>query len=289
MSNSTAKYEPLELSPVEGDSSHRRSASSPLGLSPHLSSSTASFSQRKALLLGGVVAVALYTLLTLLGGSSRAERDHFLQSQITYPTLAKDLYKKPGTLQFDRNDYRPAWRRARFIPLEHHGELVQTGRNGLERDYHIGDGFDLLQSIHAYLKDNSSKTDLSSIPTQFDYLKNKTIVILGDGNDRNALDYACKELLAGTREIRKFTESPVDLSKISDKERRDPHVCMLPGFLQGTNIWSFMMYSVLATEDTFAVPLEEVKPRRYLARLEQIVQALNDASVVPDMVVVHST
>lgn len=50
-----------------------------------------------------------------------------------------------------------------------------------------------------------------------------------------------------------------------------------------------MMYSVLATEDTFAVPLEEVKPRRYLARLEQIVQALNDASVVPDMVVVHST
>lgn len=166
---------------------------------------------------------------------------------------------------------------------------MQTGRNGLERDYHIGDGFDLLQSIHAYLKDNSSKTDLSSIPTQFDYLKNKTIVILGDGNDRNALDYACKELLAGTREIRKFTELPVDLSKISDKERRDPHVCMLPGFLQGTNIWSFMMYSVLATEDTFAVPLEEVKPRRYLARLEQIVQALNDASVVPDMVVVHST
>jgi len=291
MSPSTAaKYEPLELSPVDGHNAlHRSSSASPVSSAHFASSSSAAFSQRKALLLGGVVAVALYTLLTLLGGSSRSERDHFLQSQITYPSLAKDLYKKPGTLQFDRNDYRPAWRRARFIPLEHFDELVKTGRNGLERDYHIGDGFDLLENIHAYLKNNPSSTGSSTIPAQFEYLRNKTIVVLGDGNDRNALDYSCKELLSGTREIRKFTELPVDLNKISDKERRDPHVCMMPDFLQGTQIWSFMMYSVLATEDTFAMPLDEVKPRGYLARLEQIVQALRDANIVPDMVVVHST
>lgn len=290
MGTSAAKYEPLELSLVEAHDTHRRTTSSASPLSPgHLSSSSASFSQRKALLVGAIAAVAFYTLLTLLGSSGRAERDQLLQSQIVFPSQARDLYKKPGTLQFDRNDYRPAWRRARYIPLEHFDELVKTGRNGLERDYHLNDGFDLLENIHAFLKNHPADSQATTIPTHFDYLRNKTIVVFGDGNDRNALDYACRDLLSGTLEIRKFTELPVDLDKISDKEKRDPHVCMLPDFLQGTRIWSFMMYSVLATEDTFAVPLEEVKHRRYLARLEQIVQALKDANIVPDMVVVHST
>lgn len=301
---STAKYEALELEGEEHAqrSSRRNTPSPPLGFAPV--ASKARSSQLKPLLIGAIAAVALYTLLSLFSGSAKDEKEHFIQSQIIYPTLANDHYKKPGILQFDRNDYRPAWRRARWIPLDenHHlDELSTTGRNGLERDYHLGDGFDLLESLHAYLKTRpeesagtstkrASEDAAVNIPSQFEYLRNKTILVLGDGNDRNALDYACDHLLSGKRTMRKYTEQPIDLlDKSSDKIARDPHVCELPSFLQGTSIWSFMTYSILATEDTFAVPLDEVKPRRYLPRLEQIVEALRRANVEPDMIIVHST
>lgn len=298
----SAKYEALELEPEDELQVPRRPSPSALPPFPPSPSTASSLTQRRALLIGAIAAVAFYTLLALFSGSSKEEKDLFIQSQIIYPTLANDHYKKPGILQFDRNDYRPAWRRARWIPLdEHHhlDELSNTGRNGLERDYHLGDGFDLLESIHGYLKDHPEEATPSKtkpdnanidIPSQFDYLRNKTILILGDGNDRNSLDYACDNLLGGRRTMRKYTEQPIDLlDKSSDKVARDPHVCELPTFLQGTSIWSFMTYSILATEDTFAVPLDEVRPRQYLPRLDQIVEALNKANVRPDMVVVHST
>lgn len=291
LAGGAVKYEPLELAEDDGPT-HASGASR---FTSPSSSSASGFNQRKSVLIGAIAAVAFYTLLSLLSGSTHYDREHIIQSQIVYSSLAKDHYKKPGTLQLDRNNYRPAWRRARWIPLEHIPELTSTGRNGLERDYHLGDGFDLLEAIHAYLK-HAPKADpfqdgqeSPSIPSHFDYLRNKTIIVLGDGVDRNSLDYACEHLLGGQRSIRKYTEQPIDLSKESDKERRDPHLCKLPDFLQGTTIWSFMTYSILATEDTFAVPLDEVKPRRYLPRLEQIAEALKKESIEPDMVIVHST
>lgn len=311
-SDYTARYEPLEVSDApsysRGHDEEEEDCNriKPIGGSSSPSSPATRRKRRDPLLgLSILVIVGCTLYLLFFSGPDSEEQLRFLQSQISHPTAANDIYKKPGTLQLDRNEYRPAWRRARWIPLSYIGEMSSKGRLGLEKDLRLGDGFDLLEDIHRAYSDPGRLERDPSFYASFDYLRNKTVLLLGDGVDRDSLVYACKHFFNGTDEVRRFTQPPIDLREPSLIDRRDPHVCTFPaalvdpstrgssssssGFLGGTSIWSFMTFGILSTEETFEKMLFDVKPRRYLPRLEQIYGELNRIDVRPDFILVHST
>lgn len=295
---STARYEPLELNdgPTADDSFDGRPVSGKPSNGP-VGGGGASTRKRRDPLLGLAILVIVGCTLYLLffSGPDTEEQLRFLQSQISHPTAANDVYKKPGSLQLDRNEYRPRWRRARWIPLEYIAQISSKGRLGLEKDLRLGDGFDLLEDIHQAWADPQRRTRDPAFDASFDYLRNRTVLLLGDGADRDSLVYACNNFFNGTDSVRRFTQPPIDLREPSLIDRRDPHVCTFPshpagpGFLEHTSVWSFMTFGILSTEETFEKMLFDVKPRRYLSRLEAIHNELERINVHPDFILLHST
>lgn len=196
-----------------------------------------------------------------------------------------DYYAQPGMLQVDRSN-KDQHRIARWIPYHEWEALAETKESGLEADVELGDGFDLLEAITAAVKDSTVAAE-AKLDGRFDYLYNKTILLLGDSVDRGAIDYAC-DLLHGTLSVRQFLTAPQDLRKGSTNKLGDPHHCQLPALFGNTTLWSWMTYGSITDEHTFDSNLGNLHPKMLEARVELIANRLGNYSVTPDMVLMHT-
>lgn len=252
-----------------------------------------------------------------LDGAGGSHQDGLL------PARPPNYYAQDGMLQILGTGERGTIKTGvRWLPLEILEDLAERGKTGLEVDLKLGDGFDLYQEYSAAseatkrhkdqkMNDESApggkeggtataaetaKNDKSPVVTlsdpRFDYLRGKTILLLGDSVDRFAIDFVCK-FLDGKLSVRQFNrppwaKTPPDLTKTSTDVLKDPHYCQLPPALGNASIWSWMTYGTIAEEDTFRIPLPNVWPRQIDTRLELLRETLDKFEIRPDIMLLHT-
>jgi hypothetical protein len=253
---------------------------------------------RKHLLALPIIAVALVGFASLFPSDSALPSiSHILPSSlspISDATLTQDnddYYAQPGVLQVDRRDEVPKHRQARWLHLDVLDTLAQNNQTGLEGGdaQPFKDGWNLLDEYNRASSCAASSEDNDD--NAFSYMKDKTIVPIGDSVDRGAIDGMC-EFLRGKLTYRQFGDPSKSLLKTVPREhwRSAPHHCQLPNDERWGNmsIWSFMTYSSMASEELFEVPLKGVHPRVLDKRLELIAGALDRVNVVPDLILFHT-
>lgn len=215
-----------------------------------------------------------------------------------------NYYARNGMLQIQANEEQGDIRTGvRWLLNGDIEQLTAQNKTGLEDDVVLGDGLDLYREYRAALEadvreggqrrqnETSFATPTFTDP-RFDYLRDKTIFLLGDSIDRYAIDFVCSAL-GGELSIRLFnsnpsTRRPPDLTKTSRDSFKDPHFCQLPSALGNASIWSWMTYGSVAREDTFQRNLWSVWPRQLDTRLELIRKTMDKFGIRPDIMMLHT-
>lgn len=241
-----------------------------------------------------VTALLLTTLLILLVAhqSSTVHLDkirdtrlaQYIQQKLPgsdkYESGRTSYYSQDGMLQVDRS-VKALHRQARFLPYSLWEDLENQGKTGLEADVRLGDGFDLLEDWTQALKDKDYREAAVQDGT-FDFIRDKTILILGDSVDRNAIGGFCKRV-GGKVEVRQFSNGE-DLTQLSNDDHGDPHRCQLPAFAGNATVWSFMIYGSMGNDEVFELNLPKNRPKDIMSRLRLIAERLNNHGIAPDFI-----
>lgn len=218
-----------------------------------------------------------------------------VQQQLVGAWGARDqrgIYGAPGWLAVDRT-IKPIHRRARWVPLDRLQDLAQLGLTGLETDYQLDDGYDLLSQYRNALGPTNNTQALSEIPN-LSFLRDKTILLIGDSQDRYLTDVACEDHLQGTLTYRDFwwrQDGEHSLSEVvAGKKYRTIalHHCQLPSSLGNTSIWSSTTYGSVTEEDTFGKMYPNFPEKALEARIRRLGQAFRNEGLRPDLIIAHT-
>lgn len=184
----------------------------------------------------------------------------------------------PGMLVINQSEALPLHRQARYIPLSAVSSLATRNLTGLETGLGYNDGFDLLDEY------------ISSTETP-DYLVGKTVLLLGDSQDRFTTDHLCTSLVPDAvlsyRNFFTSTSPQHDLFRPDTPEdwQNAVHHCLLPG---GTQIWAFMTYGSISGNDTYARTRPNQGPDELMQRIRLIGKAFRDAGITIDLLIMRT-
>ena len=202
---------------------------------------------------------------------------------------ASDFYAQPGMLLVNRSEAIDAHRHARWMPLTQIDALERQNMTGLEASFQLEDGFSLMDEyIRAYEGDPAGE----DVSVDLDYLKDKTILLFGDSQDRYTIDYLC-ELMHGNLSYRNFFTRTLPQHDLSRKGwqsdwRNALHHCQLPPFLGNTTVWSFMTYGSISTNETWYKMRANQGPDELFERIELAGNAFRESNIVLDLTVFHT-
>ena len=198
--------------------------------------------------------------------------------------VGTDYYAQPGSLVINSDRSAPAAAKARYVAISALNRITRD-------DQACSPGFDLDDGYAGVMQ--LSRPHDTSLP---DYLRGKSVVLLGDSIDRIFVDHFCKKLTTrGKLSIHALHIAPRDLSVVRHPDSfyddfSEPHSCTVTDEHGSFRIWSLMHYGTLTDDEhEWSFKNQTRGPRVAHEKVALFANALRAAGhPPPDLVVAHS-